>query len=1198
MRRTLLFVLLLFVAQSLAVWGQETRGTILGRVTDPSGAGVTNAKVTATNVATNEQTEVETSAGGDYTVPFVRPGRYTVEVSASGFKKVVRENVEVRVGDKITVDVPMEVGNVVESVVVKDAPPLIETATASRGAVIDNVRVTELPLNGRNPINFTNLSPGVVYNGNPQFTRPFDNGDNINFSINGGVRQSNAFLLDGAPNDAITDTSTDRTRGNLNIAYIPTVDAVQEFKVITNFYDAQYGRTGGGIINVSTKSGQNDLHGTAYWFLRRYQLEANNIAANAAGRPRYAVDPITGENLGGRKLDQAGTQLSGPLWIPGLYNGKDKTFWSFGFEDYRESAPGPVLTSVPSLQMRQGNFSNVGVPIFDPLSTQLNPNFDPNRPDNTSNPRYIRTQFPGNIITPDRFSPVGRSILNSYPAPNTGAPNAVFNNFIASPNLSEDKFRNWIARVDQNFSEKWRMYFRYAYNRRDQFDNGANGFSGPGQDAQDPLVRQNHTAVADSVHVLGPRTILDIRAGYTRFIQAAYRTSVTGIDITQFGFPASFASSRFTDQPPRIEVSQYPAWGARNPSQNTTNLISLTPSLSLNRGKHSMRAGADLRNYRPNVFGGSFLWGSGQFGFDSTFTQRLPAFSDGSGNAMAALLLGYPSSGVVQNVPRLAFNWNYYAMYFQDDWRITNRLSVNLGLRYDIEGSPYERYNRQNRGFAFDQASPLASAVRNANPADCPACANLRGGLLFAGVGGQPEAVVRTEYDHWQPRIGVAYQLASKTVLRGGYGLFYLPVADYGGTVGFGSDTPYISTLGGGINAFLPANSLSNPYPNGLLPPTGSSAGLSTFLGRNIAFNLPDRSVPYVHSYSVGIQHQLPWNIVIDASYVGSRTMDVNTNTNNGGNARNINVNTVEQLARANQDATYFSASVTNPFAGLVPGTALNNPTISRQQLLLPFPQFTTVLQGLEPIGRLWYDSLQLNVEKRYSAGLVVQGAYTWSKNIEALTLVNNQDPTPQKVLAAQDRPHRLVLSAVYQLPFGRGRAIGTNVGRGWNQVIGGWEVTTLGIIQSGTPINLPSNYNLIGDPRVSDQSFQRWFSGCELLLNGTTRQPNAARTGFETGCSNPVWQQRNTGTTLAQNPLRSSNIRNPWAKQWDLSINKRFVITERVNFQFRAEAFNAFNTPIRPNPNTDPNSTQFGFVSVNQSNFPRQIQFGFKLNF
>lgn len=1206
LRRILFCLVIASALTAVGAFAQEFRGTINGRVTDQSGAGLANAKVTVRNTARNEENAVNTTNNGDYTVPFLIPGTYSVSVTAPGFKEETHDEIQVRISEKVTSNFQLQVGAVSESVTVTGATPLVDTTTADRGQILDNTRVTQLPVIGRNPINFVNLAPGVVFNGNPQFQRPFDNGDNINFSINGGLQQTNNFLLDGQPDNAITDTSSDRTRAVNNIALIPTVDAVQEFRVLTNFYDAQYGRTSGGIINITTKSGTNDFHGTAYEFMRRYQLDANNISANAAGIPRYAVDPATGKSLGGHTLDQFGGVLTGPVRIPHVYNGKDKTFFTFGVEQYRENAPMVTLTSVPSTAERQGDFSGTGIAIYNPFTTQLNPNFDPTRPNSASNPQYNRLPFANNQIPQNLWNPVGVGILNSYPTPNFGAPGAVNNNFLVSPNISQDRFRNWIGRVDQSIGDKERLFFRYAHNRRNQFDNTANGFPVPGMDAQDPLVRLNDNAVVDSITVLSPNTILDVRVGYTRFIQAAYRNQVTGYDITQLGFPQSFVNQQFVNQPPRIDVPNYPSWGARNPSQNTTNIISIQPSLSLVRGKHSMKFGAEVQDIRPNAKGGSFLWGSGDFSFDSSFTQQLPEFSNGTGLGMAGLLLGIPSNGtasnsVLQYTPQLAFSWRYWGLYFQDDFRVTNRLTLNLGLRYDVEGSPVERYNQMNRGFAFYTASPLASnpQVRNANPADCPACANLRGGLLFANQNGLSRGAFNTRYNDWQPRIGLAYRATDKTVIRAGGGVFYLPEAAYGGSAGFASNTPFIASTGGGINAFMPVGNLSNPYPNGVIAPTGAAAGLNTFLGQSVTFNNPDRRIPHVFTFSAGFQHQLPFNSVVDIEYVGSRSHNINTGDNQAGNSRNLNVPSIDQLAIAQQNPTYFSQSVPNPFAGLLPGTNLNGSTVQRSQLLVPFPQFSAVFEGSESVGRLWYDSLQVNLEKRMSAGLVLDLAYTWSKQIEALTFLNNQDSAPSKTLAATDRPHRIAFSGVYQLPFGRGKKFASGVGRGMDLLVGGWELNWSGVVQSGTPMTLPGNYNLASDPRISGQTYGNFFNTCVVLSNGTTRMPNPAHNGFVTGCSNPAWQQiANTNITLRTTPLRSPNLRNPWAPQWDMSLVKRFNITERVNADFRFEAFNAFNTVIRGTPNTDPNSNQFGLVSLGQSNYPRQVQLGFKLNF
>ncbi len=1188
---------------SACLFSQDFRGTVTGQITDASGGGVANATVTMQNLQTNETQAQTTSESGNYTISYLIPGNYKLTAESPGFQTAVQPRIELHTNDKLTVNLALQVGASQTTVEVTAAAPLLDNATATHGETIENLRVTELPLNGRNPFGLTNLSTGVVFAGNPQFTRPFDNGDNVNFSINGGVRQTNSWLLDGVPDDAVTDTSGDRTRANQNIAYIPTVDATQEFKVVTNFYDSQYGRTGGGVMNVTTKSGTNLFHGTGYDFLRRYQWDANSIQNNATGQPRYAVNKATGENVGGHKLDQYGTQFTGPVWIPKVYNGRDKTFFSFGWENYVETTPSPILTTVPTAAMRQGDFSQSGVSIYNPFTTRLNPT--PSRNNN-----YIRDQFPGNIIPANLLSPVGLAIINAYPAPNVGGPNNTFNNFIASPNTSSDHFRNWIGRADESVGEKERMFFRYAHNRRNQVDNGTNGFTGAGRDAQDPLLRVNDNAVADFLTVLSPSTLFDLRFGYARFIQAAYRTTVNGFDDTALGFSQNFsANQRFNYLPPRITdtTGAYPTFGTRNPNSNITNLLTFEPSLSVVKGRQSLRFGTDIRDIRANVSGGSFLYGAGNFNFDRGFTQANPeAGNSGSGSPMASLILGVPSSGILQYVPQLAYRWGYYGFYVQDDIKVTQKLTVNVGVRYDIEGSPDERYNRQNRGWNFTQPNALTNAARNANPADCPACANLTGGLLFAGANGQPRGAYNKRYGNIQPRIGAAFSLTPLTVIRGGFGVFYLPEAEYGGALGFAADTNYVSSLtGGGISNFIPTTNFAtgNPFPaspglaNGLVLPTGAALGYNTAFGNNVIVANPNHDIPHVYQYSFGIQRQLPFDTKLDVSYVGSRSYHINTGDNNVGGARDINANSAAQYARVQANSTYFNTPVPNPFAGLIPNNpSLNGNTISRQQLLKPFPQFGAVQYAFESVGKLWYDSLQVSATKRYSAHLVLALAYTFSKNLDGTTFINPQDPRPTKQLAQSDRPHRLVLSGVYQLPFGKGRKFLGGVNRGWEQAIGGWEYNFIGTLQSGTPFALNGGFNLIADPRISNPSNSLYFNDCVLQTNGTSLAPNDARKAL-VPCTNPAWQVQQQ-FSLRTVPTYSSVLRNPSRATWDMSLNKSFNFTERMSAQVRLETFNTFNTPLLGAPNNTPTNLSFGLVTANQSNFPRNVQLGFKFNF
>ncbi|HWR14994.1 MAG TPA: TonB-dependent receptor [Terriglobales bacterium] len=1216
MRRmlTLVFASILATCGTSYLGAQETRATVTGRIQDPDGAGIAAAKVTAKNTNTGVVTTGAATADGTYTIPFLIPGNYVITADAQGFKTSQQTNVVLHVGDKTEINFTLPLGSVQEVLTVSDTPPLLDTSTATRDNLIETQRVEQLPLVGRNPFMLSQLVPGVQFQGNLSFQRPFDNGDNANFTINGGLRQSNSFLIDGAPDDAVSDTAGDRSHANLNVAYIPSVDATQEFKIVNNFYDAQYGRTGGGIINVSTKSGTNTYHGTAYEFLRRYGLDANSISNKAAGLPRYSRDPVTKENLGGHTLDDWGGAIGGPVRIPGVYNGKDKTFFFFSYENYHEVQPTPGLTTVPTLAERQGDFSAAGEPtIYDPWSTRLDANGN----------CCIRDPFPGNIIPSARFNgTVGQKLLNAYPVPNVGT-NLLVNNYSTGTNTSEDHFKNYLIRVDQNFGNRERMYFRYAHGRRNQFDHGAFNFTGPLYDAQDPLARSNDSAVIDSVTTLSNTMILDLRASLARYTERVDRSTVFGYDVTQLGFSPSFAASRFVPVPPRLTLSNtnIPDAGTRNPRSGISTVIGFQPSLQMIFGKHSVHVGADLRNIAYATGGGSFVYGGGQFTFNPNWTQANPtaSLSASSGSAVASLLLGVPSAGIIQYTPNLLYRWWYQAYYVQDDIRVTDRLTLNAGLRFDVEGSPSEAQNRMNRGFNTTDPSPLAAVAKSASASVCPACQNLTGGLYFAGTDGQPAGAFNTDYNHVQPRIGAAYQLLQNTVLRGGYGRFYLPEAAFGASQGFSQDTAYIANnITGGTTAdqFLPrgnnpaAPPLANPFTT-VLQPLGSSAGLSTFTGQSIIFNNPDRKIPHVDQWSFGVQHQLPWQIKVDASYVGSHTSNINTNDNQAGGARNINVLSNSQIAGIRQTvsgaptgsggtyqtaAQYLATAVTNPFAGQIPNTNLNGSTVSRQQLLLPYPQFQSIAYGQESVGQTWYNALQLLAEKRYTNGLSVMVSYTFSKTEEALSFLNPQDPAPHKNISGVDRPHRLVISSLMELPFGRGHSMLGNASRPVELLVGGWSINMILTVQSGTPVSLPSNANLIADPTGSVTA-GREFNTC-VQAAPSFSSATGTYTPATPSCT-PAWQIINSANLdLRTSGFFDGRIRNPTSPIADISLIKRFKFSERYNGQFRIETFNFANTWIPGGPNMNVTSSGFGKLPTSQSNLNRQIQLGFKFDF
>jgi hypothetical protein len=1230
---------------------QESRATLTGRVSDPNGAAVPGATVQITSQQTNLTTTTTSNDEGNYSVPSLQPGLYTVKVEKQGFKAAESNTVELHTADKATFDVALEVGGVGEVVNVNAEAPLLEADTASRGQVIERARVSELPLVGRNPLNLATLAPGVTFNGNPQFNRPFDNGDNVNFSINGGINRHNDFLLDGAPNNSLTDVanSPGRTVSSNNIAFVPSAEATEEFKVQTNSYDAQFGRTGGGTVNITIRSGGADFHGSLYEFARRYQLNANAFPNNARGRqttgpcagqeasPRFTRDQITCENLGGSKIDQYGLVLSGPLRIPRFgeggkhfYNGREKTFFLVNAEGYKELSPGQGFSTVPTLLERQGDFSQSGITIYNPLSTVCN-----------AQGVCTRTPYPNNVIpqpgspgcgvTIACISPVGQNIVNGFSLPNTGTPTTRFNNFYLSQGLGTDDFHSYIARVDHRYSDNQSFFVRFVENRRDQFQFGGNNRIGLGIDQQGPLVRKNYGAVVDSTTTLSPTSVFNVRLSFTRFLQAAFRQASSPFDPTTLGFSSAFSNARPVSIVPRITFNDpaggIPEFGSRNPNSNITNSWSIPAYLTHIRGNHTFKFGGEVRTFQVHQSGGSFNFGGGVFCFNGQFTAANPnnIRGGGGGAAIADLLIGAPAAnaglqcngngGVTQleNVSPNTYVWDYYAGYVQDDWKVTPRLTLNLGFRYDYEMPPVERFNRQNRGFAFNQANTLAAAVHGASTANCPACANLTGGLLFAGVGGESRAAFEPDRDNFQPRVGVAYQWNEKTVLRGGYGLYYFPSAEYGGATGFSVITPYSGTVGGSTaGQFIPRNdALSNPFPSGLATPTGSTLGLATSLGSSITFANPNRKIPYIHQFSLGLQRELPLRMKLDVSYVGSRSRGILTGDQQGSGGRNINVLSAAQLAQARADATFLTTTVANPFAGLIPGNPdLNGATVPRSRLLVPFPQFGSVTMVGENVGKLWYNSLQASLEKRLSRGLVGVVSYTFSKNIGALGFLNDQDAEPTRSIVNFDSPHVLSVSAVYQLPFGTGQHFLHDAGRGLNMLVGGFEYTLNASYRTGVPIDLPGNVDLLADPSIPNPDVANpfvpgysgsYFNNCVRQTNGTSLQfvSNAAGSRVQQACTNPAWAIRGANT-LRTIPFRLANLRQPTAWQFDMSLNKSLIFTESVRFQFRVEAFNVLNTPLFGSPDTNPTSNTFGILNPNngQRNIPRQVQLGFKLNF
>lgn len=1125
---------------SASAFSQEFRATITGTVTDPQGAVIPKVRVEARNLETGAVVSTVTNESGIYVLPFVPTGIYEVSASVEGFKRAVRERLELRVGDRLQVDFRLELGGVTEQVTVTGEVELLETATASKGQVIDSQKVAALPLLGRNPFMLAVVATGVQYTPSlaSRSNRPFDNGGMDSFSMNGGRQFTNEFLLDGVP-----DTNTETTQPS-NLSFVPSPDATEEFKVQTNTYDAQYGRTGGGVINVSLKSGTNRPHGVLYHYFRHDKLNANSFESNMAGAKKSAF-----------RWNQPGVQFDGPVYLPKLYDGRNKTFFMYSWEKIKSSIPYPQTYTVPTLEQRAGDFTRTvqanlqPIVIYDPATTQQ------------AGAAWVRQPFAGNRVPAARFDPVSVKMLDWIPVPNQPGDARGFYNLISSPNPRTDEYDQHIVRADQTLGAKHRFFSRYVRGNRHELNSDA-GF----RHAASPWYghwRTNQGGNFDLTSTITPTLVLSFRAGYIRH-QFAIAQYGDGFDPAQLGFPAATVAQLPRKFFPRVSYTDYTQFG---PPRSIGSEFTFSDTWSLSEtvnkviGKHALKFGFEGRV----MFNNQALPTSsfGNFSFTKGYTQRDPLRAEAAaGNAFASLLLGIPASGSVPINAEPAYSNRYYVVFFQDDWRVTSRLTLNLGLRWDYESPQSERFDRQNRGFDATAPSPLKAPGLD-----------LRGGLLFTDA--DRRLPFRRDLNNWQPRIGVAYQFRQGSVLRAGYGLTYLPTFDTGYNNGFSVETPYVSSLDGGIT---PSGRWSNPYPDGIQQPYGRTLGLATMLGRSFSYGFPERVIPYTHQYSFGLQQELPGRLLVDASYVGSRSLALQT-------AKGINAVPADKLALGADLLT----TVTNPLAGLLPGTAYNGPTVTRQQLLRPFPQFDSITQARHTIGESWYDSFQLRVEKRLSHGLHLLGSYTISKNLEAVGYLNDQDRFGDlaKVLTGVDAPHRAVISWGYELPFAK-------AGRGLaRQVFGGWQINGIATLQSGLPIGAPGGAVSTGvNPKLPGnvKNRNRWFNTCTLTQAGVRQSCASADEAVAFIVQAPF--------TLRTLSTRFPNIRTRRPGLIDFSIFKAFPITENLRLQLRAESFNLFNTPWFGGPNTTLGSAAFGTVSPSQANDPRNVQLALRLAF
>ncbi len=1128
----LLKVCLISVCCIPLIFAQSFTATILGSVKDSTGSMVPEATITIINVATNTRTETRSDAGGLYVAPQLSPGQYRIEATAPGFKKFVQKGVTLQVQQQARLEVTLAVGEVTESVMVSADAPLLESTTSSIGRVVDNRRIVDLPLNTRNVYGLIFLTAGVSGGvGN--------NYNSMSYSVNGARATMMDTIVDGVT------ASFPTVNGFTGISVFPSVDAISEFKVQGANYSAEFGRSLGSVLNVVFKSGSNQLHGSAYEFLRNSKLDANDFFNNRRGQPLTTF-----------QRNQFGGTISGPIV-------RDRTFFMGSYEGLRERSLGTTLTSVPTQAQRSGDFRQTlasngqMVQMYDPFTTRANPSGG-----------FIRTAFPTNIIPASMFDSVAVDAMKYYPQGNT-VTNAVtnLNNFGATGSraLGLDMFD---VRVDHNISDRQKLFARYSH--RKTLDVPPIFFSkettiGEGRFNQENRVRN---AVLDYTNTISPKTILTSRLGFARTLYV-YDNQGLGFLPSSLGLPKDIDTAVDRAMFPRFGPSGFVSLGGND--HRYSGFMSYTALANVTRimGGHTLKVGFEGRLIRVNVWEAR---SAGTFNFSQNFTQgpNPNQASSTAGNSIASMLLGTGTTGnvLIQGWKNVASQSFYLAGYVQDDWRVTPKLTLNLGLRYDIDTPRTERYNRMN-WFEPNAPSPLAKTV--------PGYPDMRGGVVFVGVNGNPRSQYQWDRNNWAPRLGFAYQINQKTVVRGGYSHVFGPSNQAAqGTVGpfgFRTENLWVTTLDG----ITPYNLLRNPYPQGFQPPPNASQGLLTQAGAGLQSVLQDTLTPWAMQWNFNVQRELPGQVLLEMAYVGTRGLQLSRAGESG-----LNLNQLPASAMALGSS--LNQLVPNPFFGIVNNGVHVAPTIARGQLLRPYPQFTDVIPLYSSGDSSSYHSMQITVSKRMSRGLQFEGSYTWAKNLDyGLNHQDSYNIRDSKSVADIDLAHRFVMSYIYELPFGRGRRFGAQSSKAVNWALGGWQFNGITTFMTGTPLGISAN-NTAG------------------LFNPVTRANNNGTSGRKTGSvdqrldnyfDKSVFSQP-APFTFGSVSLRTADLRNDGVRNFDLSFFKQFAPVERLRVQFRAELLNVFNTPRFGSPNTSVVSNAFGTIT-SQANSPRQTQFGLK---
>jgi hypothetical protein len=1160
-RRTFLtiFLLLFVLLTGLVPYSasQTFHGTVDGTVLDPKGAPISGATVTLTNVGTGVKKITQTSDSGSYQFLELVPGEYEIEASQEGFAHLKKGPFPVQVQAAVRLDLELKVGSVSETITVSSEAPLLQSESAAVSQVVEERTVQQMPLNGRNVMNLVALVPGVVPQGGSGVNLTNQNLFSAgNFQVDGGAANQSASFLDGAP--------VNTNYGNLT-ALVPTQDSIGQFRVVTNNDGPEFGRYTGGVVNFTTKSGTNTIHGSAYEFLRNKVLNANNFFSNAAGVPTPAFTQ-----------NQFGVNAGGPII-------KDKLFLFGSYEGFRLRQGVTYVETVPTAAERAGDFSGLTdangkpVTIYNPFTTcgqYVNPACG-------SSQTVLRTAFPGNIIPSNLISPASKTLIaQTFPDPNTAGVNGV-NNYIADASAGGGNDQ-YSFRGDYSISPTQTLFARYtrwtlSNLAQDPYHNGTCFDSG-----QCPEGFLSQQAALGYTILFGPNKVLDLRGSYLYFNYA--RNSPTlGYDLTQLGWPSILNSQLQFRSLPGLSLPGYGV-GASISIIAKNNIYSFIPSFTWTLGKHTLKFGGEARrlDFTSLQDGGP----SGTYNFDSLATSSNPFLTTDTGNSVASFLLGTGNSGSV-GVPVLTHNRMWYGgMYASDSWRVTNKLTLNLGLRWELPGAWTERTNSIAN---FDPTLPVGVGIPGI------------GGLaLVDSINSPGPYLTKYQWNLFGPRVGAAYSLRSNTVLRVGYGIFFIPADVYYFESPFNNPVNLnVNSWNATSNGELSFNTLfTNPFPNGLVPAPGREPNFQPY-GQQIAAPLYNEPFGNTQQWNVSLQHQFRGNASLDVAYVGSKGTHLPMQEGN------LNAIPDQYLSMGSA----LLDPVTNPYYGAITAGPLSGPTIPEGQLLRPFPQYLNVIDMGHYYGNSIYNSLQVKAQKQFSRSGSILAAYTWSKSISDTDtstwwLENGFTAFPQdysnlkadRSLSAFDTPQRLVISYVYDLPIGKGQRFLADANGVVGKIVSGWGINGITVFQSGFPLHftvassqltqLGGGAEQFGIPVIRPD----YVAGCDKTVSGSA----TARLNewFNTACFVQPAPFAYGNESRVDPTLRSQGIIN-----FDFSLFKQTAITERVNLEFRTEFFNLFNRVQFAPPGMLYGVPTFGVVSA-QANNPRLIQFGLRLNF